>query len=77
MQIPTNPLDAEGHPADAGRLIRLPRTLDLVGLQRSAWLELVRLGKAPKPIKIGRASLWLESEVFRFIAERVRQHRGA
>jgi prophage regulatory protein len=59
------------------RLIRLPVCLELVGLGRSAWLDLVREGKAPKPVKIGRATLWLESEVCQFIADRVRQHRGA
>ncbi|MFO1220320.1 MAG: AlpA family phage regulatory protein [Burkholderiaceae bacterium] len=58
------------------RLIRLPACLGLVGLGRSAWLDLVRDGKAPKPVKIGRATLWLESEVQQFIADRVRHHRG-
>lgn len=74
MQTDTNPPESGG---DAGRLIRLPAALDLVGLGRSAWLDLVRQRKAPQPVKIGRASLWVESEVRAFIAERVRQHRGA
>lgn len=77
--IQTNPAAAAeaDAPVPSGRLLRLPRTLDRVGLQRTAWLELVRQGKAPKPIKIGRATLWLESEVQQFISDRVRQHRGA
>jgi len=62
---------------EMGRLLRLPACLALVGLGRSAWLDLVRERKAPQPIKIGRASVWLEGEVRQFIADRVRQHRGA
>lgn len=73
MQTTTNSQESGG---DAGRLIRLPAALDLVGLGRSAWLDLVRQRKAPQPVKIGRASLWVESEVRAFIADRVRRHRG-
>lgn len=62
--------------ADPGRLIRLPAALELVGLGRSAWLDLVRERKAPQPVKIGRATLWVETEVRGFIAARVRQSRG-
>jgi predicted DNA-binding transcriptional regulator AlpA len=47
-----------------------------VGLQRTAWLDLVRERKAPQPIKINRATLWLEAEVLGFIADRIRQSRG-
>ena len=67
----------EPQPPAPGRLIRLPGTLALVGLQRSAWLDLVRNRKAPQPVKIGRATLWVESEVQAFIAERIRESRGA
>jgi len=62
---------------DPDRLVRLPACLELVGLGRTAWLDLVRENKAPQPVKIGRASLWVESEVRAFIADRVRQHREA
>jgi prophage regulatory protein len=58
-----------------GRLIRLPSALHLVGLGRSAWLDLVHKRKAPQPVKIGRASLWVEAEVRAFIAERIRHSR--
>jgi predicted DNA-binding transcriptional regulator AlpA len=37
----------------------------------------VRKRKAPQPVKIGRATLWVESEVQAFIAERIRESRGA
>ena len=75
MQDPSTE-STEAQALAPGRLIRLPGTLDLVGLQRSAWLDLVRRHKAPQPVKIGRATLWVESEVQAFIAERIRESRG-
>ncbi len=69
------PESAEPGTHAPGRLIRLPGALNLVGLGRSAWLDLVHKRKAPQPVKIGRATLWVESEVRAFIAERIRQSR--
>lgn len=66
----------EPQPPAPRRLIRLPGVLALVGLQRSAWLDLVHKGKAPQKVRIGRAALWVESEVQAFIAERIRESRG-
>ena len=76
MQTATNPQTTNAQPtADPGRLIRLPATLALVGLGRSAWLDLVHKGRAPRPVKIGRASLSVETEVQAFISERIRESR--
>lgn len=76
MTAPTNPQTTGAvAAADPGRLIRLPATLSLVGLGRSAWLDLVHKGRAPRPVKIGRASLWVETEVHAFISERIRESR--
>jgi predicted DNA-binding transcriptional regulator AlpA len=58
------------------RLIRLPATLRSVELGRTAWLDLVRAKLAPQPVRIGRATFWVASEVQEFIAERIRQSRG-
>jgi predicted DNA-binding transcriptional regulator AlpA len=57
------------------RLGRLPSVLQTVGLGRTAWLDLVKAGKAPQPVKIGRATLWRMSEIQSWIAERVRMSR--
>lgn len=57
------------------RLLRLPATLELVALGRTAWLDLVRDGNAPSPIKIGRASAWVEGEVAEWLRERIRASR--
>jgi predicted DNA-binding transcriptional regulator AlpA len=58
-----------------GPLIGLPQVLALVGLGRTAWLDRVKARTAPTPIKIGRRTLWQESEVRAFIADCVRRHR--
>lgn len=61
--------------AHGERLIRLPEALQSVSLGRTAWLDLVKGGNAPKPVKIGRATFWVASEVQAFIAERIRLSR--
>lgn len=67
---------ADGAAAPADQLLRLPTVLATVGLGRTAWLEMVKAGRAPAPIKIGRATAWPASEVHAWIAERIRQSRG-
>ena len=66
-------------PAGGGRenerLVRLPEVLQSVCLGRTAWLDLVKAQQAPQPVKIGRATFWVASEVQRFIADRIRQSR--
>jgi prophage regulatory protein len=58
------------------RLLRLPETLAVVGLQRTAWLDLVKAGRAPQPVKLGRATAWVSGELQAWIADRIRAHRG-
>lgn len=60
----------------APRLLRLPAALGMVGLGRTAWLDLVRDGKAPRPIKIGRATAWVESELADWLREQIRTRRA-
>lgn len=62
-----------GH--DDERLIRLPDCLQMVRLGRTAWLDMVKAGQAPRSVKIGRATFWVASEVQSFIAERIRLSR--
>jgi predicted DNA-binding transcriptional regulator AlpA len=66
-----------GQTIEAERLLRLPQVLEAVGIGRTGWLEMVRSGEAPKPIRIGRAVAWPASEVQAFIRERIRISRGA
>ena len=34
-------------------LVRIRQVVSVVGLSRSTWLEMVRRGEAPKPLRIG------------------------
>ena len=58
------------------RLLRLPGVKELVGLETSAIYEKIRNGTFPKPIKQGRLSMWLYSEVQKWIQEQIRASRS-
>ena len=46
------------------RLLRLPEVLERIPYKRSRFLELVRQGVFPKPVKLGaRAVAWPESQI--------------
>ena len=68
----------EATPKNPGtdRLLRLPAVLQIVQGGRTWWLDLVKAGKAPASVKIGRATFWLASELQAWIADRVRESRG-
>lgn len=61
--------------APGEKFLRLPAVLELTGRGRSAWLDDVKAGKAPAPIKMGSASAWLYSEVSAWMAARIRESR--
>ena len=55
-------MQVEHHKSE--RLLRLPQVLDRVGYKRSRFLDLVRQGVFPRPVKLGvRAVAWPESVV--------------
>jgi len=55
-------LQADHHKSE--RLLRLPQVLDRIPYKRSRFLDLVRQGVFPKPVKLGaRAVAWPESIV--------------
>jgi prophage regulatory protein len=58
------------------RLIRLPEVMGCVGLGRSRLYALVAQGAFPPPIKLGRSSVWIKSEVDGWVAKRIREARG-
>lgn len=39
-------------------LLRLPQVLARTGYSRSGWYKAIAEGRAPQPVKRGRASLW-------------------
>ena len=74
---PKAPLLAPVRAAQKERLIRLKEVLDRVGYKRSRFLELVRLGVFPKPVKLGaRAVAWPESQIDALV-ERLASGQGA
>lgn len=62
--------------APGEKFLRLPAVLELTGRGRTAWLDDVKAGKAPAPIKMGSASAWLLSEVSAWMAECIRESRS-
>ena len=51
-------------------LIRFPRLQSKCGgLGKTKMYELIKLGLIPKPVKIGRASLWVEADVDAALAQ--------
>jgi len=59
-------------------LIRLPEVKARTGLSRSCIYEAMSDGRFPRPVKItARASAWVESEVQKWIEERINQRGGA
>jgi prophage regulatory protein len=54
------------------RLLRIRQVEDATGFGRSWIYEKVRRGEFPQPIKLGRSSAWLESEVEGFIDAQIR-----
>lgn len=56
--------------------IQLPRVLARTAQSKSQWYLMIQRGEAPAPIKIGRSSVWLESEIDTWIDERVQASRG-
>ncbi len=62
-------------PGKGEKLLRLPQVMEMTGRGRTATLDDVKAKRFPQPIKLGTATLWLESEVQQWIADRVREHR--
>lgn len=59
------------------RLIRLPEVLRITGRSRTTTLDDVKARAFPQPIKIGRATMWVEAEIQGWIAARISAARGA
>lgn len=57
------------------RFLRLPAVLELVGIGKTVWTDYVREGRAPASIKIGGATVWLESECRAWMAARLAESR--
>ncbi len=66
-----NPYSPVAPAAPIERLIRLPEVLVLTGMSRTQVYEKISAGELPAPIKDGRSSRWVLSEVQTYIARKV------
>jgi len=53
---------------DPNSLLRYKQVKELVPMCKVTWYKLVKDGKIPKPLKIGRASYWKYADILSFIA---------
>lgn len=70
---------AATRPASEDRLIRLSEVLSIVGLGPSRVYELIAAptpDRFPPPVKVGRSSRWLASEVHAWVARQVSATRA-
>lgn len=70
-----DPMSPGSHSAPAERFLTLAEVLAQVGIGRTAWTDRVRVGTAPKPIRIGARSLWVESELREWMAQQIAASR--
>lgn len=47
----------------SGALLTVDRVLERTGHSKSAFYGAIRAGRYPQPVKRGRQSLWIESEI--------------
>jgi prophage regulatory protein len=58
------------------RLIRLPEVEAAVGLRRSAIYARIKGQEFPSPVKLGRTTVFVESEVLAFIDAQIARSRN-
>ena len=57
------------------KLVTMAFITTFTGLTDKWFYKLISEGKFPKPIKLGRSSRWRESEVKRWLTERIEESR--
>lgn len=73
---PAGPLLIQPGQVPALRMERMADLQGRVGLKKSQLFQLIKDGEFPKPVKVGRASLFVSAEVDAWLSERIRQARG-
>lgn len=58
----------------AERLLRLPEVESRIGMRRTWIYSEILAGRFERPRKLGRASVWPESSVNAWIADRIAEH---
>ena len=57
-------------------LLRLDQVLVAMPLSRTTFINMVKRGDFPKPIKIGRVCFWIENEVQAFLRQKATESRN-
>ncbi|KFD24828.1 helix-turn-helix transcriptional regulator [Yokenella regensburgei] len=58
------------------KLVDMVFITEFTGLSDKWFYKLISLGEFPKPIKLGRSSRWLKSEIEAWVLERIAISRG-
>ncbi|MBN5417379.1 AlpA family transcriptional regulator [Serratia marcescens] len=58
------------------KLVDMVFITEYTGLSNKWFYKLIQEGEFPKPIKLGRSSRWLQSEVERWMQQRIADSRG-
>lgn len=58
------------------KLVDMVFITEFTGLSNKWFYKLIQDGEFPKPIKMGRSSRWLKSEVENWVQQRISQSRG-
>ncbi|WOB99314.1 MULTISPECIES: helix-turn-helix transcriptional regulator [unclassified Providencia] len=63
-------------PLLSDQLVDMKFITQLTGLTDKWFYKLIQDGEFPKPIKLGRSSRWLKSEVENWLQNRIAESRG-
>lgn len=58
------------------KLVDMVFITEFTGLSNKWFYKLIQEGEFPKPIKLGRSSRWLQSEVEKWMQQRIVDSRG-
>jgi prophage regulatory protein len=54
-------------------LMRIPQILEIMPISRATFCSMVKKGEFPKPIKIGRSSLWTREQVQAYMRQKAKE----
>ena len=75
IQLPENQIMTSKPSLSEDQFVNMAFITHLTGLTDKWFYKLISLGEFPKPIKLGRSSRWLESEVKAWLQQRIAQSR--
>ncbi|WP_411170841.1 helix-turn-helix transcriptional regulator [Klebsiella michiganensis] len=58
------------------KMVDMKFITEFTGLTDKWFYKLISEGQFPKPVKLGRSSRWMQSEVEKWVQERIDQSRG-